>query len=350
MGLALLKPSGKQVELPAQLRPPNLHGVLFCLMLTFAVIACSLSFALGPLTIFGCAVFVLLMAALGTRDGSPWTRSYPSMVYLMVVFVGTILLATYVGIRIYIIFYVPYYFATSGEKYEDVSVHSKAGKYGDAGIIKFNNDAALDGSRSFGLKSYDGTYCVAPIISAKDSVHPNSVGSKITFWATGKNCCSNRGNFECDGAGDIDVHSAFVAHDAAQEIRYSGMAPTKGWVTDLLTPRTHRSKYLKAAESACTLHNMRCDLSEDEVLLLRWTAAPEEILRVWHLRAVIAIVVACVVYGVCTMFLWTGIHYYVDKEVRRNYGPLGKAYKNQTLGGKQADSAARSPGDRKSVV
>mmetsp|Transcript_26104 Transcript_26104/g.45432 ORF Transcript_26104/g.45432 Transcript_26104/m.45432 type:complete len:349 (-) Transcript_26104:85-1131(-) len=314
----------KQAELPKQLRPPPLAGVLFSLILTYVVIVCSLSWALGPFTLFLCAVLVLIMMAIGTSEDSSWTRSYPSMSYLMIIALGTVAHAFYTGINIYIKYYVPYYYAISGQKYTHVSLTARPGKYGDAGIIEFGQDAALDSSRSFGLKSYDYTYCVAPIISKEKTIHPHSLGQKVTFWAVGRDCCSNRGNFECDGAGDVEVRSAFVEHSATQDIQNSGLAPGRNIVTDFLTPQSDRPKYMKAVQSACVLHDLRCDFKDDHVVLLRWAAEPEEILEVWHNRAIIACVLACVCYAACVTILWSAIHVYVDREVRKHYGPLAR--------------------------
>lgn len=314
--------NGGKAELPKQLRPPPLYGVLFSLISTYVVIICTLSFALGPLSLFLCAILVLVMMAIGTSEDSSWTRSYPSMTYLMLISICTVAHAFYQGIHIYVKHYVPYYYATSGEKYTGVSLTARPGRYADAGVMEFNNDAALDGSRSFGLKSYDYTYCVAPIISKEATMHPHSLGQKITFWAIGRDCCSNRGNFECDGADDLEVRSGFVAHDAVEDIENFGMAPGRNIVTDFLTPQTDRPKYIKAIQSACVLHDLRCDFEEDQLILLRWAAKPEDILETWHVRAILACVISCVVYAVCVTVLWIAIHVYVDKEVRTHYGPL----------------------------
>merc|ERR1719498_2107411 len=96
--------------------------------------------------------------------------------------------------------------------------------------------------KSFGFKANDFTYCVAPVVSRTASVHPDSGGPKVSFWAVGKDCCGNRGNFECDGAGETEVRNAFTVGEMEKDT-----------LTKLLVPRTSRPMYLKAIEAAKAL-------------------------------------------------------------------------------------------------
>jgi len=268
---------------------------------------------MAPQTFYGCAILIVFFGVIGTMDGSAWERNYPSTAFLGPIFIGSFLLPVYVGVKIYVKLFAPYVLASSGREYSGVSPTAKTLEYADAGIIKFTKDASLYTSRAFGFKDTDFTYCVAPVVSRHEPVHPHSSGPKISFWAVGKDCCGNRRDFECDGAGDMDVRSAFTVRDIYHD-----------HVTRLLVPRTSRPQYLKAVEAAKALHHLRSE-NDDEIILLRWAAEPEKTLNVWYLRGLLSVLLSCFIFGVLITVIWTSIHCYFDMKVRELAGAASGA-------------------------
>jgi len=301
--------------------------VLFCLISTFCIICCAVSFHLGPVTLIACLSLVIFYGALGTSEGSAWERGYPSPIFLGPIGVGTALLPLYIGVKIYVGVYAPYYLAVSGREYKNVAPTGLSAEYADAGIIRFTKDAALDTSRSFGFKGDDFTYCVAPVVSRSASVHPSSSGPKVSFWAVGRDCCGNRRDFECDGAGEVEVRNAFTVNDLDKDM-----------LTRILVPRTSRPQYLKAVEAAKALHNLRSE-DDSNIILVRWASQPEEILEVWHSRAIIICAASCIFYTVFIIIVWTGIHVFFDRDIQK----LAKSHGGMHGGG--GNAAARQVRD-----
>lgn len=300
--------SGDDSNENPKLRPPPILGVLFCLISLFCFTCIMTSFNLGPVTLMLCLGLMVMYAAIGTGEGSAWERGYPSTVFLVPLGIGTGLLGLYIGVKIYVNIYSPYYLAVSGRNYQKVPPSARSAEYADAGIIKFTDEAALDTSRSFGYKGDDFTYCVAPVVSRTESVHPKSSGPKVAFWAVGKDCCGNRRDFECDGAGETEVRNAFALKDLEKDA-----------LTKLLVPRSVRPQYLKAVRAAEALHNMQSENPEN-ILLVRWAADPEQILEVWYTRAKVTVAIACVIYAVLVTLVWTGIHLIFDADIHKTVG------------------------------
>jgi len=295
---------GDDSRLNPKLRPPPLVGVLFSLITTFSFIVWILSFRMSPINLFLCAVLCVFFGAIAVSEGSAWERRYPSIVLLGPIAIVSALLAVYIGVKINVKFYSPYLLATEGREYSNVPPLARTAEFADGGILGFSDDATLDTSRSFGFKASDFTYCVAPVVSKTAEVHPTSAGQKITFWAVGKDCCGSRSDFDCDGAGDTEVRSAFTVRDV-----------NFNWVQKLMVPRTSRPQYLKAVAAAKAVHNLQSE-NDEEIILLRWAADPHDTLKVWSNRTMIAVAVACILYSVFIIVLWTGIHMYFDKSIR----------------------------------
>lgn len=297
-----------------KLKPPSFLGVLFCLISMFCFICFSVAFNLSPVTLICCLALVIFYSAIGTGEGSAWERSYPSTTFLAPIFVASFLVPLYVGVKIYVGIYSPYSLAMTGRKYTDVPSDGKPLEYADAGIIKFASDTTLDTSKAFGYKGDDFTYCAAPVVSRTDYIHPMSSGPKVTFWAVGLDCCGNRRDFECDGAGETEVKNAFTVNELP-----------KTAITDILVPRSKREFYMKSVKAAMALHNLYSN--PDEVILVRWASEPETTLLVWLNRAIITAVFTCVMYAIVVTLLWTAIHVHhtsiVSEAVRAEKGRSG---------------------------
>lgn len=299
---------GDDSQLNPKLRPPPLLGVLFFLISTFCIIIWVTSFRLTLMNTFFCFVLLIFYGAIATGEGSAWERSYPSVFFLTPIAIGSALLPFYIGVKIYVKIQAPYFLAVSGREYTSVPPMAITAEYWDAGILWFSDDAALDTERSFGYKGSDVTYCVAPVVSRDFEVHPLSGGPKVTFWAVGKDCCGSRRGFECDGAGETEVRSAFTVRDISHN-----------FLTKLLVPRSSRPEYLKAVEAAKAMHNLRSE-DDENIILVRWAADPLDTLEVWTNRAKIACGVSCILYGVFITCLWSFIHWWFDSEIRKRAG------------------------------
>jgi len=258
--------------------------------------------------IFFCFTLIVFFGSMATGEGSAWERGYPSTTFLAPIAVGTALIPFYIGVKIYVLIYAPYFLAMHGREYTDVPPSARTAEYADAGILRFTKDAALDTSRSFGYKADDFTYCVAPVVSRNAEVHPSSSGPKVTFWAVGKDCCGTRREFECDGAGETEVISAFTVRDIAHN-----------FMTKLLVPKTSRPQYITAVNAAKAIHNLRSE-DEESIILVRWAADPIDTLEVWNTRAQIAVGVSCIIYSVLVSVVWTFIHWWFDSDIRRLAG------------------------------
>lgn len=292
--------------------PPPILAVLFCLIFSFCFICSSTSFYLGRLTHLLCFALVVLFVALATRPGSAWERGYPSVKLLVPIGAGTVVLAMSIGIKVNVSMYTPYSLAVGGRNYKNVSPTAKAAEYSDAGIIRFSEDSALDTSRAFGFKGQDFTYCVAPVVSSTVPVHPDSSGPAISFWAVGADCCGNRADFRCDGAGQAEDRDAFAVKE-----------PEKDALTRLLVPSSSRPMYLKAIAAAKAMHSLKSE-DDNNILLVRWASDPDKILQVWHSRVVIAVAASSILYSVVITIIWATIHLYFEREVKRgSLGPLG---------------------------
>lgn len=291
--------------LNSKLRAPPLLQVLFCLVSMFCFICCMVSFSLGPVTLIMCMALVVFYGALGSAEGSAYERGYPSTNFLIPIGIGSAVLPLFIGVKIFVGLYAPYYLAVSGREYKGVAPVSRAAEYADAGIIHFTEDAALDTTRSFGLKGNDFTYCVAPVVSRAASVHPQSSGPKVSFWAVGRDCCGNRRDFECDGAGEVETRNAFTVNEL-----------DKDFLTRILVPKTSRPEYMKAVEAAKALHGLK---SEDDgsIVLVRWASEPREILEVWKNRTMLMCALACGLYTIFITIVWTVIHMYFDRDIHK---------------------------------
>jgi len=95
-------------------------------------------------------------------------------------------------------------------RYSNIAASQQAAQFIDASMLMFTTDSQVDPTRAIGYKDAKSgdTICVAPIVDA-------SMGGTdpISFWAVGKNCCSSRASFQCDGATEGGARSGLLVLD-----------------------------------------------------------------------------------------------------------------------------------------
>mmetsp|Transcript_52077 Transcript_52077/g.169152 ORF Transcript_52077/g.169152 Transcript_52077/m.169152 type:complete len:289 (+) Transcript_52077:180-1046(+) len=89
----------------------------------------------------------------------------------------------------------------SGAEYYRVSPLAPAASYGDASVMRFESGSFVDTHRSLGFMKIGDVYCVAPVLGQSTSLEESSP----QYWAVGKNCCNQRGGFDC---GDVGIQGA----------------------------------------------------------------------------------------------------------------------------------------------
>lgn len=91
-----------------------------------------------------------------------------------------------------------YYRLDNGAAYRDVEVTANATGYADATELNFKAGTIVYSEATVGYMEGGEVFCVAPVVSNKDS--NLQVPPIVQYWAVGKDCCSMRGDFECDDA------------------------------------------------------------------------------------------------------------------------------------------------------
>lgn len=165
----------------------------------------------------------------------------------------TIMFASLVGIFAYDMRIRHYWLSQELEARANVIPSEPAGAYENVGEIVFADEARLDVGRSLGYKDVR-RYCVAPIAG-------DVPADKVQFWAAGLDCCSARGNFQCDDAPDRKARSGIVLRDWGQ-----------------LT-KDKRPYYMKAVKQAEVVYDIA---SAKEPIFVQWISDPDKVeSKIW---------------------------------------------------------------------
>merc|ERR1719393_816257 len=115
--------------------------------------------------------------------------------------------------------------------------------------------------------------------------------STISFWAVGENCCEERSNFECDGAGQASARSGLVVLEVDKLVSEA--------VASIVAPMSKKEQYIKAIG----LQNAVFGTSNaKENVFVRWTHDPIAIQESYWNRASTDCVTESAVYFVLSMF------------------------------------------------
>mmetsp|Transcript_80272 Transcript_80272/g.186413 ORF Transcript_80272/g.186413 Transcript_80272/m.186413 type:complete len:286 (-) Transcript_80272:78-935(-) len=248
------------------------------LIIQYTVICCLASFWLGPGAFLVSFVLLLVQLLLAAETAD---LRHPSAPWLFVVWLVTAIAALLVGGRNYHASFAPYLTANTGQRYVQVPAVAPASAYADAGVLSFEEGAAVDDTRSIGLRLFGRTYCAAPILD------PQNPPEKVQFWAVGLDCCSSRGSFTCDNVGDLGVRGGVVLH-----------GPEEGYealTRRVFAPRIFHEGYVRAIEASSLLFQLP---SSESPVLLRWTADPGGIQQGWLRSTVLVWLLSSFLYGV----------------------------------------------------
>jgi len=157
-------------------------------------------------------------------------------------------------------------------RYRDLRQHTNvagsqnAEAFADAGMVRFTQDTTVDSSKAVGYLSAraGARLCVAPVVDA--TAQPSE---PVSFFAIGINCCSWRGSFGCDDAGDADARGALLELDATT---LTG-SPLIEWLVDDSELRQDFLDALKLEKSAFGT------LTATNPRFLRWVKDPVDVMN-----------------------------------------------------------------------
>lgn len=180
-------------------------------------------------------------------------------------------------------------------EYTNVLPSEPAAAHSDAGIIRFAPGAHLDSTKAVGYKA-DQTFCVAPIMDAKQGV-------RVEYWAVGVDCCATRNDFQCDDA----ATPCPAGGCAGLVLRASTMgSPETDWASSDSTWPTFFASDRDLFSRAVELAEASSDLvSAPNPIFVRWVQDPETARRQYSEDAWGYWLIATVSYGVLSLMLGT---------------------------------------------
>lgn len=232
---------GPPRKVPA--KPLDFLVLIFLPWLIFSLIVGLYAFAyqdFAPLVwglVAASALLGLLFLAMGSASGKA------AQVALGVLVVTAVGIALPVGMMLERRYTTAFWEVDYGASYRHVSPAAPASSFLDASVIAFEPGSAVDVQRSLGFMKFGDVFCAAPVYGS-DMV---PVATAPGFWAVGRNCCGQRGRFEC---GDVGI---------------------QGIVTGVVV-REDRSEYETAVRMAEAAYELKGGTGPK--IFVRWTANP----------------------------------------------------------------------------
>jgi len=226
-----------------------------------------------------CAVFAILclLVHLAFARG-------PIYLFVGLLCLVAVTLGCWAGHTIYAKSMSDYWLSKARPVRANVNPESSALPYADASILGFSEGARLDLFRILGYRPFGGrqTFCVAPILSEREL-------DKAQFFAVGVGCCEPLWAFTCDDALDPNTRSgAVLSNDASA---YSS---------------ERYEMFRQAAQQAGGLYNLTVP---EKPIFVRWLQDPwshqDELLT----KAVLAVVLFCMLYLLTSMLLAAVAHW-----------------------------------------
>lgn len=172
-----------------------------------------------------------------------------------------IFLGILTGIFNYYVYLLYFYSYADMRKYTNVAASQHAAGFSDAGMMLFTKGSGVDSTAAIGMQDPEAegqVFCVAPIIDG--SMTKNDL---ISFWAVGKNCCEERANFECDGAGDASAKSGLVVLETDKLVSEA--------VAYFIGGNSDRAQYSEAIKMQNSVFGTS---TSKENVYVRWTKDP----------------------------------------------------------------------------
>lgn len=180
-------------------RPVDVIVTVLLPWLIFSLIVSLLVFAYedyGPI-VWALVVVCLLLSLLFVSMGVAVKR--PLQVALGLLVLTSVGVSIPVGFCIESEFMLDFWRVDNGASYKQVSASDPPLARSDAAVLEFAPGTSVDVDSSIGYMVRGTVYCVAPVVGATPS------DAKPGYWATGTNCCRQRGGFSC---GDVkDPHA-----------------------------------------------------------------------------------------------------------------------------------------------
>lgn len=291
----------------SKIEAPGVSVVTILVMGAYVAVCGLTSMFLGPFALPMIAVLLLLEIALVSATEAIDLR-HATVPWLILLWLVTIFLAAYVGVRNYHANYAPYTYADSGRYYKDVDAATRLNTFGDAGKVDFKQGVVLDESLSVGMTVFGSTFCAAPIMGSTAEGADAGPGEKsatfVQFWAVGKDCCPSRGGFACGGArSERPVRSGVVLPEVREEeLRAFAHAH-----------KLEHNGYLMAVEAACALYELE---TTDAPVLMHWVESPDREILGWLTSTLLVWIISAVAWGFVVFVVWFLVDYYFDADMR----------------------------------
>jgi hypothetical protein len=231
-------------------------------------------------------VIFVAFAIFETHHGKKW------LYWLGVLCFVALLAGTAVGIFNYYSLMLYFYSYSDLRKYTNVAGSQHAAGFEDAGMILFTKGSGVDTTAAVGMQdpSAAGTvFCVAPIIDGS-----MTKSDLISFWAVGENCCEERANFQCDGAGNYAAKSGLVVLEVEKLV-------TQAVASVISDAGANRNMQYR---NAIRLQNAVFGTgSAKEIVLVHWTKDPVARQDEYWQEAFANCVTECAVYFVLSIIM-----------------------------------------------
>jgi hypothetical protein len=221
-------------------------GLIICPWLLFVGLSCLFTFAYHKfydtvwIVVFFCLVFSLIPVCIGNN------RKTVAFLFFGVLCAVATIAASACGLYNYHENMFAYWSYLNNGVYTNLLPSEPAASHADAGKIFFSDFARVDTTKAVGYK--DGpVYCVAPVL---DDVPI----AQVQYWAAGRDCCTQRSDFNCDDSWSPKAHSGVVILESNE------------WLP------SHRDMYMKAVSLAESAYDI---VSTKEPVFVRWVAEPE---------------------------------------------------------------------------
>mmetsp|Transcript_60346 Transcript_60346/g.127830 ORF Transcript_60346/g.127830 Transcript_60346/m.127830 type:complete len:290 (+) Transcript_60346:133-1002(+) len=202
-----------QAGLARKVSPKPLDFVVLALLpcIIFSLVAGLFGFAFQDYAqlvwalVGACSLLSLLFISMGSASGKA------AQVALGILLMSAIGLGVPVGLFVERRYMRQFWEMDSGATYREVDPASPSASHADASVVHFQRGTFVDTTHSVGYMENGKIFCVAPIVKA---------GTISTYWAVGKNCCQQRGDFKCgdahleDGVGVV-VHEGLSQYQSA---------------------------------------------------------------------------------------------------------------------------------------